>query len=359
SNNEAEAATVKIRNVTPAGFEIKIQEFAYQDQTHANETLTYMVIEKGVYLLPDGKMMVAGSTNLSNSSLETVRFGVGMSSTPIVFSSIVTDNDSTAVVTRTKNITSTDFQIKLKEAEIENQNHASETVHYLAVEAGTVTTSAYELSLDTLSSVRHSPVSIDPADYTMFIAGQQTENGGDTAWVRRSGDINVFIEEEKSKDNEVNHTNEAVGYLLIKEVIPPAAMQSSTFASSEAPQGTEGETSAEESTSEEPFLFELFVYPLEAGESLGTLRSDDELILPTTSDYAEVNLRDGSVLIVYIEDIAGETEVLAEDVLRMYYEVKTENWFLDFKDDLTLLGYDIVSANILNDSEIIFVDYEE
>jgi hypothetical protein len=47
----------------------------------------------------------------------------------------------------------------------------------------------------------------------------QTYNGGDTAAIRTQNmaktAIKVKIEEEKSKDTEIGHTAEAVGYLAI------------------------------------------------------------------------------------------------------------------------------------------------
>ena len=356
SSNEAEAASVKIRNVTANGFQIKIQEFAYQDQIHANEDITYMVIERGRYILPDGKKLIADSTDLSNSTRKTINYGLAMSSTPNVFSSIVTDNDPVAVVTRVRNITNSNFQIKLREAEINNQNHVSETVHYLAVESGSITTSSYELLVTNMGSVRHTPVAVDPQDYSMFIAKQQTENGGDTAWVRRTGNINVFIEEEQSKDTELNHTNETVSYILVKNAAIPANLTSNETGTNETKSNSIDTTSTDTPT-EESELFEAVSTPLEPDEDLRSLRSFDELILPTTTDYIEATLRDGSIIYVYLEQGSNEAEVLSEDTIRIYYDPKPENWILDFKEQLNLLGYDVVSASIVNDLEIIIVDY--
>jgi len=52
-----------------------------------------------------------------------------------------------------------------------------------------------------------------------FFASMQTTDGGNTAGVRykklNGQSVTVYIQEEQSKDKEVDHTNEVVGYLAI------------------------------------------------------------------------------------------------------------------------------------------------
>ena len=61
SRNDPAPATVRVRNVTPTGFEFLIEEWNYQDGTHASETLSYLVVEKGEYVL-GGSALVADRT---------------------------------------------------------------------------------------------------------------------------------------------------------------------------------------------------------------------------------------------------------------------------------------------------------
>lgn len=42
---EAQAATVRVRNVTPTSFQVRVSEWDYLDGTHANELLQYLVVE--------------------------------------------------------------------------------------------------------------------------------------------------------------------------------------------------------------------------------------------------------------------------------------------------------------------------
>jgi hypothetical protein len=52
-----------------------------------------------------------------------------------------------------------------------------------------------------------------------FFAAMQTSDGMNTAGIRyktlSTKNVNLFVEEEKSKDKEVDHTTEVVGYLAL------------------------------------------------------------------------------------------------------------------------------------------------
>jgi hypothetical protein len=52
----------------------------------------------------------------------------------------------------------------------------------------------------------------------VFLADMQTTDGGDTAnlrWLNKdASSVDVWVDEEQSKDSEVSHTTEVVGYLI-------------------------------------------------------------------------------------------------------------------------------------------------
>lgn len=48
SSNDAQAATIRVRNVTQNSFEVRVQEWDYLDGIHPNEQLSYLVVEGGV-----------------------------------------------------------------------------------------------------------------------------------------------------------------------------------------------------------------------------------------------------------------------------------------------------------------------
>ncbi|MCH2209355.1 MAG: BspA family leucine-rich repeat surface protein [Lentisphaerales bacterium] len=344
SHLEAEPVTVKIRNVTATSFEIKLQEFAYQNQMHLAENLTFMVVERGSYKLPGGKRLIADSVDLTNSTRKTVDLGSELSSLPIVFASVVTDNDTTAVTTRIRNVNANSFQIRMREAEIADHVHATETVNYVAIESGTITASGYELFASTIGRVTHADATVPETGYSMLIADQQTENGGDTAWVRMKGDIStdvkVFIEEEQSKNLEVNHAAESVGYLLAK--VSVAQQQSALHQVAQ----TQGTTSS--GTLESEIVDEEFDSTKTEDEVMTSITEDssgdDELTSVETAAVKiyEVQTAEHGLVIVYI--VEGNEEMTVMDPNKVVFST-----FTPFGSDieerieitLTDLGYKI------------------
>ncbi len=73
----------------------------------------------------------------------------------------------------------------------------------------------------TLDKVKHNPYAISYqstfAAPPVFLADMQTTDGGDTSNVRYRNNsalgVEVWIQEEQSRDSEMRHTTEVVGYL--------------------------------------------------------------------------------------------------------------------------------------------------
>ncbi len=60
SLNGNDPAVIRIRHVDEYGFEIRVQEWDYLDGSHAEETVSYLVMESGSYTLDDGTIVEAG-----------------------------------------------------------------------------------------------------------------------------------------------------------------------------------------------------------------------------------------------------------------------------------------------------------
>ncbi|NOY46554.1 MAG: hypothetical protein GXP50_14055, partial [Deltaproteobacteria bacterium] len=232
SLNDGAPATVRVRNVTSTGFEIRVQEYVYQDGTHGGETVSYLVVERGRHTLPDGTEIEAGTVSApGDGSRVTVSFDSAFPSKPVVVSSVISYNDSDTVVTRNRNVTTTDFEVRIREEEKSwkpsgvSQTHADETVAWVAWEPGSGTAWGIQYEVgSTGDSVRHSfkaiSFSSSFSSTPYFLADMQTEDGGDTANVRYQNlsvsSVEVQIDEEKSYDNETNHTTEEVGYMAFE-----------------------------------------------------------------------------------------------------------------------------------------------
>ena len=224
-SHETDPVTIRIRNVTPSSFEVRLQEFEYLDQLHGLEKVAIVVLERGEHTFPSGRRLVADSVKLSNSSDKSVNLPSGFSSNPIVFATVASDNDMVPVMTRISGITGGSFKIRLQEAEINNQSHGEETINYLALESGTLDFTEYDMLVGAVSSVTHQVTTIGVEGYEMMLAAMQTRNGGDAAQVRVTGNVGsgpgIFIEEEQSKDSETRHIEETVGCAFTKSIISP------------------------------------------------------------------------------------------------------------------------------------------
>lgn len=213
-------AVVRVRNVTNNSFEWQIDEWDYLDGRHGAETVSYMVVEAGNHTLSDGTRIAAGQTSVDH------RFSPvglpGLNGTPVVLTTVASHVGASAVTPRLRNVSGSGFEVRLHEEQNNDPRHALESVNYVALEAGSGQTEGTPFIVDN-ANVSHmtanvsfdSPVGSTPA----LFAGIQSYVGGDTTALRyRSLDatgFSVFLQEERSQDQEVNHAIETVGYLAI------------------------------------------------------------------------------------------------------------------------------------------------
>jgi PKD repeat protein len=216
-------ATVRIRNVDNKGFELRVQEWDYLDGPHGLEKVGYLVMEKGSHTLDDGTRVEAGRLTTNATSFKTATFGQAFPSAPVVMAAVTSANEKDAVVMRMRNISTTGFQYHLQEQERNTQTHANETVSYIAwqVSAGEAEGMTYEVKrTGRVVGDKFYALSFQEmhGDAPVFLADMQTKNGGDTAnlrWRNKSlFSVEVNVAEEQSKDSEVSHTTEVVGYMV-------------------------------------------------------------------------------------------------------------------------------------------------
>ena len=218
--------TVRVRNVTSDSFQIRFQEWDYRDGWHTTEDIGYLVVEAGTHTLTDGTKLVAGTTTLTNESFRTISFGSSFASAPLVIGQVMTDNDSAAVVERIRRINTSSFQMQFNEEEAADGIHATETVGFIAIDQGAATSGDISLNaVRTGNSVTHRNTtvtfgSVDGAANPVILSDMQTRDGGDAATLRHrrqnSTSVTLFVEEEASRDSELNHTTEVAGVLALE-----------------------------------------------------------------------------------------------------------------------------------------------
>ncbi|MEM8961476.1 MAG: trypsin-like peptidase domain-containing protein [Acidobacteriota bacterium] len=217
----ADPGQIRITNAGSSSFQHRFQEWDYLDGTHTNETAGWLALPNGASSI--GSLDAdAGSVSVDEVWV-TVNFAQSFSAAPVVISSVTTFNGSQGTTTRVRNVTANSFQVRLQEEEGNDDNHAFETVHWVAIETGSTTANGHTFVVGrTGNSVTHNFTTINfgqSLGSPVFLAAQQTFDGGDTATVRyqslTASSVQVQVDEETSGDTEVSHTTEVVGYIAI------------------------------------------------------------------------------------------------------------------------------------------------
>jgi PKD repeat protein len=227
---DSNPAAVRVRNVTATGFEIRIQKWDYLKNAHGYETVSFIALEKGAYTLPSGVKIEAGSFE-GSVDFQTIALQQSYELTPVILSQVMTESEADAVTGRIRNVSQGSLEYKLQEQESTSKSHQAELVGYIAWEPsiGDLGDFQYEVG-HTGKKVTHKGYTFtfqtNLSDVPLFLADMQTQTSGDTA-VLRGLDISkrsarLKVEEEKSKDKEVRHAKENVGFLAIIGTAQPS-----------------------------------------------------------------------------------------------------------------------------------------
>ncbi len=225
SSNDEDPALIRISNVDGTGFDICAQEWDYLDGLHSEETVSYVVMEAGTYILPDGSMVEAGKFETNTTgSFAAVSFDQALNQPPVVITAITTFNEIDAITARVREITTEGFEILMQEQKANAQEHATEEISYIAWESssGTIDGITFEVA-KTENVVTHEFHTICFTESFMnppvFLADMQTTDGENTAILRWANKdlhgADIMINEEQSGESDINHTTEVVGYIVL------------------------------------------------------------------------------------------------------------------------------------------------
>lgn len=183
SSDEADPAVVRIYGIDRDGFWIRVQEWDYLDGQHPDETVSYMVMERGRHQLPDGAWVEAGRFANGTVAFAAKTFSKPFAKVPVVFATVTSINESAAVVTRMRHIPSSpDSRFGMQEQESNRQQHLPESIDYIAWEPsfGVVNGLRYEVGIIT-GGVTNKGRTLHQADFAqppLLLADMQTMNGG-------------------------------------------------------------------------------------------------------------------------------------------------------------------------------------
>ena len=214
--------TVRVRNVSPTGCQMRLDEWECYDETHGDERLSYLVLEAGEHTLPNGKKMMAGTLE-ADLSFASYSFPNSFSQTPIVLAQTVTENLAEALTIRFQHTqTNTEgFQLKLQEVQGGDGIHPTETVAWIAAEPGTF--DGY-LPFEVGNSGQfveefweYLPLNQQYDAPPLFLGQISSNYGGDVCELRhrnvQNGRVEVFLQEETCGDPETGHFKEEVHFL--------------------------------------------------------------------------------------------------------------------------------------------------
>ncbi|MCB0522250.1 MAG: DNRLRE domain-containing protein [Saprospiraceae bacterium] len=175
-----------------------------------------------VYTLPNGKKMLAGNAQRTSGLWKYVKFPVHFDTPPLVFAQVASSNDAAPVTVQTRYISTTGFEMRLREEEAADQLHGGETVSWMATEPGNVDGS-YKMATQLLNGVNQNfqnlayPLSF-PAN-PVFIASVNGMAQADPVTVRTKQEtasgIKISLQEEQSADAETAHANEKLAWLTL------------------------------------------------------------------------------------------------------------------------------------------------
>lgn len=225
SFNNNQPCVVQLRNVDATGFDVRIKEWNYLDGTHPQETISYIVMEKGRHALPDGSSVEAG-TFAGSTSFKTIAFSKAFTKAPVVLTTVASAKEADTISGRLKSITTSGFAYYYREQERNRNTHVTETINYVAWEPGKGTIGSVQFEVSkTASTVTNSWSSITYqstyATPPLLIADMQTATELDTSALRvqqiSAVGFQIKVEEEQSKDTETTHAKESVGYIALNQ----------------------------------------------------------------------------------------------------------------------------------------------
>lgn len=219
TSDDDDPLTTRVRNVTDSGFEFQLDEWDYLDGVHGSESIGWLALSEGTHVLSTGQTVVAATASVG-TSFSTLSFG-GTLSDAVVFAEVNSVNGPDAVTTRIRNVSEQGFQVQIEEEEAGGA-HLAETVAWIAIESGQGNGQEALRADALLNHVTDTFVfSQSFTEAPVLIADMQTTNGGDSATLRLTdlgpNEMSMFVEEERSANSEINHAEEAIGYIALDE----------------------------------------------------------------------------------------------------------------------------------------------
>ena len=232
SYNETDVAVPRITYVGSDSFNVEIQDAEYlTDGTHANETVFYMVLEKGLWQLENNAVLQVDTVNTDRISQSTAQKGTAKqividsafnNQRPSILTQIQAVKDTQFVGTRHKHVSDTIFEISMHHQEKSTTPHDVEKIGWMAIQQGSGTWSNLDYEVATQSQFNHSWKTLTSSftENSLVFASLASRNGADPAFLRYQlslPNVQVRLQEDQSRESETNHINEDVSFIVFSE----------------------------------------------------------------------------------------------------------------------------------------------
>ncbi len=176
-------------------FDMRFQEFTYLDQFHLNEQVSVLGARVGIQRSENGEVIVLSDFELSGTGQWTTVRTPKMGGTPHVFLTAQTANGGQPVSVRVRNVTESSFEAALFEEEALMQSgHVAERIAYLLIYSPEKQ-GQLQLS-DRQVSYQLKQIELDHQWQPVF-------------------DVELKLQEDQSRDNELFHLKERVDVIKI------------------------------------------------------------------------------------------------------------------------------------------------
>ncbi|WP_157573467.1 S8 family peptidase [Haloplanus natans] len=228
--NDPDPVHARVRNAGSGSFEVRLEEWEYQDGAHSAESVQYIVVEAGEHDTEAGVPLVAGKTTANGGGWTTVTFTSSWNPQSHVYTQVMSNNDSTPVSTRITRAGAETFDVSCHEEETNESgsswtnDHADETVGFIATQpqsridnAGAGESIASSIPTDAWTT---NPFQESYSAAPVTVPRMQSFFGGNTTDLRMrnlsASSFDVQAQEEQSLDDEVAHVPEYVATLALE-----------------------------------------------------------------------------------------------------------------------------------------------
>jgi len=224
--SDDEEVSVRIKDIGAYGFEAKLHHPS--GSTFNSDTINYFVMESGQHITLDGVLIEAGSYTethvMGNASGDnswgSFSFSHAYLLAPVVFSQVLTENDTGWITEGIANVTTNGVSSSMERAEVTG-DHADEIMGWIAIETdktGTLNSVPFETTTSGDNVLGHSNGNYTTSFNQSFtsapivITDMRRRDGNNGGWTAiesiSTTELSQHIEEDRVGDTERSHTTE-------------------------------------------------------------------------------------------------------------------------------------------------------